>query len=107
MNATKPAKHEHFRQFRTISDYRDKTVKNSIKNYDDKVIDALTKIYTKSDLTVYDFERAFVSKLLSDDLVEACNMSKSDEARSRLKPQTGLRLTKAGCKHLQVPYEPE
>lgn len=86
------------------SNYRDQTVSKSVKNYNDKVIEALNNIYLNSNLTVYDFEIAFISKLLSDDLVEACNISKNDLARTRVKPQTNLRLTKDGCLQIGQPF---
>lgn len=94
------------RSFNYRSNYRDGTVLKSVKNYDDKVIDALTTIYKNPGLTLYDFERPFIAKLLSDDLVEARNIPLFHLSRYHLRPQTSLYLTERGCKRIDRPYKP-
>lgn len=90
--------------FNYRSNYRSELVVNSFENYDDRVKEALHLIYTNRGLTVYDFETAFISKLLSDDLVQACNFSKFDIIRHRISPLTSLKLTKLGCARIGQPY---
>lgn len=95
----KPSRNLHYR-----SEYRNQSVVNSFENYDERVKEALQLIYEATDLTVHDFETAFVSKLLSDDLVEACNGRKFDLNRHSIVPQTHLRLTKLGCERIDKSY---
>lgn len=92
------------RSFNYRTDYRDRTVAKSVKNYNELVIQTLTSIYANPNATVYDFPNALISKLLSDDLIEAVNGCLWDLGRHS-KPETILRLTKSGCKRIGKPFK--
>ena len=79
-------------------------VSNSIKTYRETVIDALNRIYENPNLTVDDFDRPFISKLLADDLVAAHNISLLFFGREGIVSCTYLKLTPQGCHVIEKPF---
>ena len=82
------------------SNYRSEMVMKSTQNYDAKLQKALEKIYASGAVTVKDFAAPMVSKMISDDLVEPCNVGLIDLNHNIENRVTKLKLTKLGCKRI-------
>ena len=92
------------RSFNYKSDYRCSIALQSFVNHNETVKQALEIIYNNHNLKLDDFDRSFVSKLISDELVEVANPSKLDVIRGHASVATTLRITAEGCRIIEKPF---